>query len=97
MRISLFTADAGRSLLIQSGMDSYGEEGWTQDTGRRGLQYSLGFFLIREAAPMQLVQSEKMSVLENLTVKVADKINNLVGLNAVNLKPAIDEVFHVSS
>lgn len=45
----------------------------------------------------QLVQSEKMSVLGDLAAEVADKINNPVGLNAVNLQPAAYEVFHVRS
>lgn len=42
-------------------------------------------------------QTEKMPVLENLATKVADEINNLVGLNAANLQPAAYEVFHVYS
>ncbi|MEA5623315.1 hypothetical protein [Nostoc sp. UHCC 0251] len=63
----------------------------------RGLQYCLGFFSIREAAPIQLLLIEKLSVLENLAAEAADIINNLVGLNAVNLQPALNEVFHVRS
>ncbi|MEH2163755.1 MAG: hypothetical protein V7K38_22600 [Nostoc sp.] len=85
------------------GTDSYGEEGRRQHSaavasprssaGGRRLQYSVGFFPIREAARSQLVEREKISVLKKLAAEVVDKINNLVGLNAVNL----DEVFYVSS
>ncbi|MBN3874491.1 MULTISPECIES: hypothetical protein [unclassified Nostoc] len=87
MTISLFSKDAGHSLLIRRGTDSYGEEGRRQETGGRGLQYSVGNSSLREATPRrryanglyqqarsQLVQSEKMSVLGDLAVEVADKI-----------------------
>ncbi|MGF1936249.1 MAG: hypothetical protein RM347_017985 [Nostoc sp. ChiQUE02] len=80
MKIPLFSGDAGRSLLIRRGMDSYSEQGrrqiafsvspWDKAEGRR-LQYSLGFSLRRYA--------------------------NRPTLNAVNLQPALDEVFHVRS
>lgn len=100
-RRSLFIRS--RSVPQGKGTDSYGEEGKRQDSaavasprspaGGRRLQYSVGFFPIREAARSQLVESEKISVLENLVAEVVDKINNLVGLNAVNL----DEVFYVRS
>ncbi|MEH2192904.1 MAG: hypothetical protein V7K98_09710 [Nostoc sp.] len=92
-----------RSVPQGKGTDSYGEDGRRQDRatvasprsspGVRRLKYSVGFFSIREAARSQLVEGEKTSVLENLAAEVADKINNLVGLNAVNL----DEVFYVRS
>ncbi|MEH2009269.1 hypothetical protein [Nostoc sp.] len=81
MTIPLFSRDAGRSLLIRRVTDSYGEEGrrWhtelaeMQEAGARGLQYSVGNSW-RRSANAQLLQSEKMSVLENLAVEVADKI-----------------------
>lgn len=53
-----------------------------------------GFY---QQTPLQLVQSEKMSVLGNLVVEVANKINNPVGFIAGNLQPAAYEVFHVGS
>jgi len=96
MTIPFFSKDVGRSLLIQRGTDSYGEEG-------RGLQDSVGnswkYYAngLYQQTRSQLVQSEKMSVLGDLAAEVADKINNPVGLNAVNLQPAAYEVFHVRS
>ncbi|MEH2375383.1 hypothetical protein [Nostoc sp.] len=119
MTIPFFSEDTGRSLLIQRGTDSYGEEGrrWSlrhvevqevvteprRSAGGRGLQYSVvnswkyyanGLY---QQTRSQLVQSEKMSVLGDLATEVADKINNPVGLNAVNLQPAAYEVFYVRS
>jgi hypothetical protein len=97
MTISLFFGDAARSFLIRSrsvpqgrGMDSYGEVSRRQEAEGKGLQYSLGCFSTREAARSQ-------PVLGNLAPEVADKINNLVGLNAANLQLATYEVFHVRS
>ncbi len=107
MAIPLFSRDTRRSFLIRRIMDTYSEEGMRQvsaavaspraSAGVRGLKYCLGFFSIREAAPIQLLLIEKLSVLENLVAEVADIINSLVGLNAVNLQPALNEVFHVRS
>ncbi|MEH2320910.1 hypothetical protein [Nostoc sp.] len=103
MTIPFFSKDAGRSLLIQRGTDSYGEEGRRQEAGGRGLQYSVGNSWkyhangLYQQTRSQLVQSEKMSVLGDLAAEVADKINNPIGLNAVNLQPAAYEVFDVRS
>ncbi|MHC5934557.1 hypothetical protein [Nostoc sp.] len=66
MTIPFFSGDPGRSLLIQRGTDSYGEEG-------RRLQYSVSNSW-RRYAIAQLVESEKMSVLGDLAAEVADKI-----------------------
>ncbi|GEM_PF-2355747 len=97
MTISLFFGDAGRSFLIRRGMDSYGEVSRRQRAQGRGLQYSLGCFSIGEAAREQLVKTKKMPVFGNLAPELADKINNLVGLNTANLQLATYEVFHVRS
>ncbi|WP_375501472.1 hypothetical protein [uncultured Nostoc sp.] len=78
-------------------MDSYGEVSTRQKAEGRGLQYSLGYFSIGEAARSQLVKTKKMPVFGNLALEVADKINNLVGMNTANLQLAIYEVFHVHS
>ncbi|MDZ8225098.1 hypothetical protein [Nostoc sp. ChiVER01] len=61
------------------------------------MQYSLDCFSTREAARSQLVKTKNMPVCGNLAPEVADKINNLVGLNAANLQLATYEVFHVRS
>ncbi|MCW5315275.1 hypothetical protein GTQ43_16090 [Nostoc sp. KVJ3] len=97
MTIPLFFGDARHSLFIRSWSvpqgrctDSDSEEG-------RRLQYSLGFSSIRETAPMELVQSEKIPILGNLAAEVTDKINHSVSLNAVNLQPATYEVFYARS
>ncbi|MEH1962089.1 MAG: hypothetical protein V7L05_19840 [Nostoc sp.] len=66
MTIPFFSGDAGRSLVIRRGTDSYGDEG-------RRLQYSVGNSW-RRYAIAQLVESEKMSVLGNLAAEVAAKI-----------------------
>jgi hypothetical protein len=90
------------------GTNSYGEEGRSQDSaavaspralagGRRLQHCSVGFSSIQEVAPIQLVQSEKISILGNLAAEVVEKINNPTSLNAVNSQPAVDEVFHVRS
>jgi hypothetical protein len=97
MTIPLFSRDAGRSLFIRRGTDSYGEEGRRQEAGSRRLQYSVGFSSIREAAPMQLVQSEKIPILGNLAAEVADKINHSASLNAVNWQTGSYEVFYAGS
>ncbi|HYX14014.1 MAG TPA: hypothetical protein VE944_06540 [Nostoc sp.] len=97
MTISLFSGDAGRSFLIQRGMDSYGEVSRRQEAEGRGLQYSFGCFSIEKTAREQLVKTKNMPVCGNLAPEVADKINNLVGLNTANLQLATYEVFHVGS
>ncbi|MEH2387238.1 MAG: hypothetical protein V7K14_15970 [Nostoc sp.] len=102
MTIPFFSGDAGRSLLIQRGTDSYGEEG-------RRLQYTVGNswrpFSTRRCANdkcypelveglratryaiAQLVESEKMSVLGNLAAEVADKITAvLIYLNHISCR-----------
>ncbi|MEH2362461.1 hypothetical protein [Nostoc sp.] len=77
MTIPFFSGDAGRSLVIRRGTDSYGEE------GRRLLQYSVGNSW-RRYAIAQLVKSEKMSVLGDLAAEVADKITAvLIYLNHI--------------
>lgn len=72
MTIPLFSENTRRSFLIRRIMDTYGEEGRRQvsaavasppmSAGVRGLQYCLGFFSIREAAPIQLLLNEVFHV-----------------------------------
>ncbi|MEH2383852.1 MAG: hypothetical protein V7K27_34015 [Nostoc sp.] len=91
MTIPFFSGDAGRSLVIRRGTDSYGDEG-------RRLQYSVdnswrpfctrrcakGKLRATRYAIAQLVESEKMSVLGNLAAEVADKITAvLIYLNHI--------------
>ena len=45
---------------------------------------------------LQLAQTEKMS-RGKLVAGVAQENNHSVGLNAVNLQPSLNEVFHVHS
>ncbi|MHC5675961.1 hypothetical protein [Nostoc sp.] len=99
MTIPFFSGHAGRSLLIQRGTNSYGEEG-------RRLQYTVGNswrpfstrpFSTRRCANgklrashyaiAQLVESEKMSVLGDLAAEVADKITAvLIYLNHISCR-----------
>ncbi|OUL28741.1 hypothetical protein [Nostoc sp. 106C] len=45
----------------------------------------------------QRVQTKIIFLLKNLVTGVANETNNSIILDAVNLQPALDEVFHVRS
>ncbi|MFW9259942.1 MULTISPECIES: hypothetical protein [unclassified Nostoc] len=81
MTIPLFSRDAGRSLLIRRGTDSYGEEGRRQDS-------------VAIASPQAAAAYRKLKYSVGNSWR---RYANILTVIARNLQPALDEVFHVRS
>ncbi|WP_143874094.1 hypothetical protein [Nostoc sp. 'Peltigera malacea cyanobiont' DB3992] len=64
MTIPLFSGNAGRSLLIRRGTDSYGEEGRRQE-GRK-LEYGVGFSARRYTNTPRLIARNSQPALDEV-------------------------------
>ncbi|WP_143854041.1 hypothetical protein [Nostoc sp. 'Peltigera membranacea cyanobiont' 210A] len=67
MTIPLFSGNAGRSLLIRRGTDSYGEEGRRQEVGGRKLEYGVGFSARRNTNTLTLIARNSQPALDEVS------------------------------
>ncbi|MEH1952038.1 MAG: hypothetical protein V7K77_34550 [Nostoc sp.] len=66
MTIPLFSGNAGCSLLIRRGTDSYGEKGRRQEVGGRKLEYGVSFSARRYTNTFTLIARNSQPALDEV-------------------------------